>query len=51
MKASSFHYKTQKEAPKDAELISHKLMIRTNMIKTVGFRYLFMDAPGIKDSK
>ena len=33
MKASSFHYKTQKEAPKDAELISHKLMIRTNMIK------------------
>ena len=33
MKASSFHYKTQKESPKDAELISHKLMIRTNMIK------------------
>ena len=33
MKASSFHYKTLKEAPKDAELISHKLMIRANMIK------------------
>ena len=33
MKASSFHYKTLKEAPKDAELVSHKLMIRTNMIK------------------
>ena len=33
MKASSFHYKTLKEAPKDAELVSHKLMIRANMIK------------------
>ena len=33
MKASSFHYKTLKEAPKDAELISHRLMIRANMIK------------------
>ena len=32
MKASSFHYKTLKEAPKDAELVSHKLMIRANMI-------------------
>ena len=33
MKASSFHFKTLKEAPKDAELVSHKLMIRANMIK------------------
>lgn len=33
MKASSFHYKTLKEAPKEAELVSHKLMIRANMIK------------------
>ena len=33
MKSSSFHYKTLKEAPKDAELVSHKLMIRANMIK------------------
>ncbi len=50
MKASSFHYKTQKEAPKDAELISHKLMIRTNMIKPLASGILFVDAPGIKDS-
>ena len=33
MKASSFQYKTLKEAPKDAELISHQLMVRANMIK------------------
>jgi prolyl-tRNA synthetase len=33
MKASSYHYKTLKDAPSDTELVSHKLMIRSGMIK------------------
>lgn len=33
MKASSYHYKTLKDAPSDTELVSHKLMIRAGMIK------------------
>ena len=35
MKASSYHYKTLKDAPSDTELISHKLMIRAGMIKPI----------------
>ena len=33
MKTSSYHYKTLKDSPSDAELISHKLMLRSSMIK------------------
>lgn len=33
MKLSRLHLKTLREAPNEAELISHKLMIRTNLIK------------------
>ena len=33
MKASSYHYKTLKDAPSDTELVSHELMIRAGMIK------------------
>jgi prolyl-tRNA synthetase len=33
MKASSFFIATLKEAPADAEVVSHKLMMRTGMIK------------------
>lgn len=33
MKASQFYISTVKEAPRDAELISHKLMIRAGFIK------------------
>ena len=33
MKASLYHYKTLRESPSEAELVSHKLMIRANMIK------------------
>ncbi|MBV13158.1 MAG: proline--tRNA ligase [Flavobacteriaceae bacterium] len=33
MKASLYHYKTLRESPSEAELTSHKLMIRANMIK------------------
>lgn len=36
MRASQFFITTQKEAPIDAELISHKLMIRAGLIKKLG---------------
>ena len=36
MKASQFFISTQKEAPSDAEIVSHKLMMRAGMIKKLG---------------
>jgi prolyl-tRNA synthetase len=36
MKASQFFISTQKEAPADAEVVSHQLMMRAGMIKRVG---------------
>ena len=36
MKASQFFVSTQKEAPADAEVASHKLMIRAGMVKKLG---------------
>ena len=36
MKASQFFVSTLKEAPADAEIESHKLMIRAGMIKKLG---------------
>ncbi|BEV07232.1 proline--tRNA ligase [Methylophilus sp. VKM B-3414] len=36
MRASQFFIATQKEAPSDAELISHKLMVRAGLIKRLG---------------
>ncbi|MEN9321406.1 MAG: hypothetical protein RL039_1219, partial [Pseudomonadota bacterium] len=36
MKASSFFISTLKEAPADAEVVSHKLMTRAGMIKKLG---------------
>ena len=36
MKASQFHISTLKEAPADAEIISHQLMMRAGMIKKLG---------------
>ncbi len=35
MRASRFHLSTLKEAPSDAEIISHKLMIRAGLVKRV----------------
>ncbi len=35
MRASQFHLSTLKEAPSDAEIISHKLMLRAAMIRKV----------------
>ena len=36
MRASQFFISTLKEAPSDAEIISHKLMQRAGMIKRLG---------------
>ncbi len=36
MRASQFFIATQKEAPIDAELVSHKLMLRAGLIKKLG---------------
>ena len=36
MRASQFFIATQKEAPADAELVSHKLMVRAGLIKRLG---------------
>ena len=36
MRASRFFISTQKEAPSDAEIVSHQLMIRAGMIKRLG---------------
>jgi len=36
MRTSQFFISTQKEAPSDAELISHKLMVRAGLIKRLG---------------
>ena len=45
MRASSFFISTLKEAPSDAEIVSHKLMIRAGMIRRLGsgiYNYLPM---------
>jgi len=36
MRASRFFISTLKEAPSDAEIVSHKLMMRAGMIKRIG---------------
>lgn len=36
MRASQFFFNTQKETPSDAELLSHKLMVRAGLIKRLG---------------
>jgi prolyl-tRNA synthetase len=36
MKASQFFISTLKEAPADAEVVSHQLMMRAGMIKKLG---------------
>ena len=36
MKASQFFIRTLKEAPADAEIVSHKLMMRAGMIRKLG---------------
>lgn len=36
MKTTQFHLQTRKETPADAEIVSHKLMIRTGMLNRLG---------------
>ena len=43
MRASAFHISTTKEAPNDAEVASHQLMLRSGMIrKLAGGIYSYM---------
>ena len=43
MKATAFHLATQKEAPSDADVVSHRLMARAGMIrKLAGGIYTYM---------
>ncbi len=51
MRASSFFISTLKEAPSDAEIVSHKLMIRAGMIRRLGsgiYNYMPMGLRGIR---
>ena len=36
MRISQFHFQTHKEDPSDAEVVSHKLMLRASMIRRLG---------------
>ena len=36
MRISRFHFQTMKEDPSDAEVISHKLMLRAGLIRRLG---------------
>ncbi len=36
MRATNFYISTRKEAPAEAELISHQLLIRAGMIRLLG---------------
>ena len=36
MRVSAFFLSTLKEAPAEAELVSHKLMVRAGLIKKIG---------------
>ena len=43
MKASRFHFTTLRDAPADAEIVSHQLMMRAGFIKRLGAGiYTFM---------
>ena len=43
MKASQFHFTTLRDAPADAEIVSHQLMMRAGFIKRLGAGiYTFM---------
>ena len=46
MKASQFFISTLKEAPAEAALASHKLMIRAGLIKAKRLRFVHLDADG-----
>ncbi len=46
MRVSQFFISTLKEAPAEAELVSHKLMLRAGLIKRLAQRPLHLDAAG-----
>jgi prolyl-tRNA synthetase len=46
MKATQFFISTLKEAPAEADVTSHKLMMRSGMIKRLVLGHLFLHADG-----
>jgi prolyl-tRNA synthetase len=44
MRSSQFFLSTLKEAPSDAEIVSHQLMLRAGLIKRLAGGYLHLDA-------
>ena len=44
MRTSQFFFTTLKEAPSDAEVISHQLMLRAGFIKRAASGHLHLDA-------
>ena len=46
MYASRYFITTLKEAPADAEIVSHKLMLRAGLIKRLAGRHLHLHADG-----
>ena len=54
MLASKFHINTLKEAPAEAEVISHKLMIRAGMIRRLAggiYNYMPMALKSLRKVK
>ena len=51
MHASKFYISTLKEAPAEAELISHKLMIRAGLIRRLGSGLYSWMPMGLKNTK
>ena len=50
MRLSRFHLHTVKEVPADAEVISHKLMLRAGLIRRLSAgRQRFQTPPAAKD--
>ena len=50
MKASQFHISTLREAPADAEVVSHRLMTRAGMIKKLGAGIYTLSVAVVDDS-
>ncbi|MDN5935163.1 MAG: proline--tRNA ligase, partial [Nitrosospira sp.] len=48
MRVSSFFISTLKEAPAEAELVSHKLMLRAGLIRRLGSGLYTWMPPGLK---
>ncbi len=51
MKLSQYPLKTYKDTPAEAELTSHRLMLRSGLIKKASLWFIHMDAFGSQSLK